>query len=345
LIDTFLFGISFTNDTNTPFPDVMFTQSLGQGKQWMADTLDIDVDRKTVKERHDLSRSTSGEWWMIRLTRRPVHKIKSVSMMVGSSPLPVYMPLSWIMDFDQDGGLFWIVPNANEIQNLTAMQYSIMSARQWAQWGNLPGFLEVEYDVGYDIPFEIIADPGLSWWAPPVTQNINGRLNIRIKAQTLTGTPPAAPKRSFEITGVNKVTGLADTETVEVTSNTSKWSVKGWSSITSVVWTDCEGDILFTGNMHDETNHGDYWPIDHALLDMGGKIASMYSLNVAGDLIAGAGIASMSLSMGGISQSKSTTSSATNSGYGSRIIQYRQDIAKDLPMVRRRFHGMPMITV
>lgn len=44
-------------------------------------------------------------------------------------------------------------------------------------------------------------------------------------------------------------------------------------------------------------------------------------LITAGDLIAGAGIASQSVSMDGLSQSIGTTASATNSGYGSRLIE------------------------
>jgi hypothetical protein len=154
-----------------------------------------------------------------------------------------------------------------------------------------------------------------------------------------------SPSRSFVITGVNNATDAADTEVVVVDSNSAKWSTKGWKSITSVTWTACDGDILFSGNIQDQTNAKSYKPMDHALLDLGGKMASMYTLNTAGDLIVGAGIASKSASMGGISQSVSTTSSATNAGYGSRIIQYRQDISKDLPNVRRRFHGMPIIAV
>ena len=78
------------------------------------------------------------------------------------------------------------------------------------------------------------------------------------------------------------------------------------------------------------------------LLDLGGKYASMYPLNTAGDLIVGAGIASKSVSMDGVSESVGTTSSATNAGYGARILQYRKDIDRDLPAIKRRYHGMPI---
>lgn len=68
-------------------------------------------------------------------------------------------------------------------------------------------------------------------------------------------------------------------------------------------------------------------------------VASMNALNPAGDLIAGAGVASLSLSMAGLAQSLSTTSSATNAGFGSRIIQYAKDLKTMLPTIRSKYHG------
>jgi hypothetical protein len=71
-----------------------------------------------------------------------------------------------------------------------------------------------------------------------------------------------------------------------------------------------------------------------------GMLASMGPFNIFGDLIAGAGIANLSLSMDGLSQSIGTTASATNAGYGSRIIQYTKQIKEKLPMLRRYYKGV-----
>jgi hypothetical protein len=71
-----------------------------------------------------------------------------------------------------------------------------------------------------------------------------------------------------------------------------------------------------------------------------GKKAAMGPLNIAGDLIAGAGIAAQSLSIDGLSQSISTTSSATNAGYGARILQYWKDIKEDMPQLKRYYRGL-----
>ncbi len=66
--------------------------------------------------------------------------------------------------------------------------------------------------------------------------------------------------------------------------------------------------------------------------------ASIGVLNIAGDLIAGAGIATKSVSIPGLSQNIGTTASATNSGYGARIIEYQKEIKEMLPNLRR-FYG------
>jgi len=79
------------------------------------------------------------------------------------------------------------------------------------------------------------------------------------------------------------------------------------------------------------------------IVDLIGMFASFGPLNVFGDLIAGAGIANISLSMDGLSQSIGTTSSATNSGYGARIIQYQKQIKEQIPMLRRYYKGIRMV--
>lgn len=77
--------------------------------------------------------------------------------------------------------------------------------------------------------------------------------------------------------------------------------------------------------------------IPRDIIDLIGKQASMGMFNIFGDLIAGAGIATVSLSMDGLSQNIGTTSSATNAGYGARIGQYAKDIKAALPLLRAHY--------
>jgi hypothetical protein len=77
-----------------------------------------------------------------------------------------------------------------------------------------------------------------------------------------------------------------------------------------------------------------------AIRDVIGKLAAINPLHIAGDLIVGAGIASKSVSIDGLSQSVNTTSSATNAGYGARIINYLKELKQQVPVLRSYYKGM-----
>lgn len=70
-----------------------------------------------------------------------------------------------------------------------------------------------------------------------------------------------------------------------------------------------------------------------------GMYAALGGLNLAGDLLAGAGVASKSLSIDGLSSSVSTTSSPEFSGYGSRILEYTRALKDKMPALHRFYHG------
>ncbi len=70
--------------------------------------------------------------------------------------------------------------------------------------------------------------------------------------------------------------------------------------------------------------------IPYDIINIIGKLAAIPLLNIAGDLILGAGIARQSLSIDGLSQQIDSTASATNSGYGARIINYTREINETL---------------
>ena len=63
-------------------------------------------------------------------------------------------------------------------------------------------------------------------------------------------------------------------------------------------------------------------------------------LNIMGDILLGAGIASQSLSIDGLSESIATTQSAENSAYSARVRQYEKQIKAQLPTLRDRYKGI-----
>jgi len=89
-------------------------------------------------------------------------------------------------------------------------------------------------------------------------------------------------------------------------------------------------------------SHKRYDTMPPKLVEVVAKIASLGPFNIAGDLLGGAGIASQSLGLDGLSMSFNTTSSATNAGYGARIIQYQKDLKTELPTLRRYYKGLSL---
>lgn len=79
------------------------------------------------------------------------------------------------------------------------------------------------------------------------------------------------------------------------------------------------------------------------IVDAIGMLAALGPLGIFGDLITGAGIGNLSLSMDGLSQSVTTTQSAMYGGYGSRVNQYSEAVKKSIPIIRsslKRVGGM-----
>ena len=73
-----------------------------------------------------------------------------------------------------------------------------------------------------------------------------------------------------------------------------------------------------------------------------GKLAAINVFHILGDIIIGAGIASQSIGIDGLSQSISTTSSATNAGYGARITGYLADMKRQWPAIKAFYKGFTM---
>lgn len=102
---------------------------------------------------------------------------------------------------------------------------------------------------------------------------------------------------------------------------------------------------------------GSYWhkkyitgfPFDsmpYILLDLVGKYASIRVFNMLGDIVLGtAGVANMSLSLDGLSQSIGTTASATAAAYSARIIQYMKEIKESLSQLKGVYRGIALTSI
>ena len=140
---------------------------------------------------------------------------------------------------------------------------------------------------------------------------------------------------------------------------------KGWGREISIVpngsAVNGNSDVILTGVMNQYSFQAqrmvpDYFTVQYTtgfdfkkipfdLINVIGKFSAIGIFNVLGDLILGAGIASQSLSIDGLSQSISSTSSATNSGYGARIVQYQKEVKDSLSKLKRYYKGYNFVAL
>lgn len=115
------------------------------------------------------------------------------------------------------------------------------------------------------------------------------------------------------------------------------------------------GDVILTGltsqiGLQRYQNIPDYWRIQYVtgfsyknipedLINVVGKLGSIGVFAMYGDIILGAGIANMSISIDGLSQSIGTTSSPTNAGFGARILQYQKEVKETLKRLKGFYKG------
>lgn len=126
---------------------------------------------------------------------------------------------------------------------------------------------------------------------------------------------------------------------------------------TGVGGTAANQDIILTGivtqlGIQRFQNIPDYWNYQYItgfdlenlpwdLIGIIGKLATFGPLNIAGDMILGtAGVASQSLSIDGLSQSISTTASATSAGYAARLKQYAEEIKDTVERIINTYKGI-----
>lgn len=113
----------------------------------------------------------------------------------------------------------------------------------------------------------------------------------------------------------------------------------------SVVYVGITPHLGFAGM----TNIPNYWTVEYITgfvrvpYDIRlaiGKLAAMEIFALLGDILLGAGIASQSLSVDGLSQTIQTTQSAENSAYSARIRQYAGELKLDLPRLHQFYKGI-----
>lgn len=311
LKDTTLLGVDLTLDDGTAYPDITFQQALRFAIDAVQNELGLTLDQFTVEgERHDIYAPDRDAWWPFNLDERPVREVTAMRLRYGSFP-PVEFPLSWIQLIHPVYGKLNIMPSEEALGSYIIRAGIPMVAGDVLQTNTyIPGYFEFDYEAGFTCWSSTVTIPEGDTEATftfPTGKEMNDRYRV-----------------DLDLTTPNGATGLRLSQRAK---NRFKVSVDAAPA---------GGDALVTFT-------ADAIPDDIKQLIL--IIAAMLPLAIAGDLIVGAGIASISTSMDGLSQSINTTASSTNSGYGARILELRKQADAMLPAIRARYRmpGLAMI--
>ncbi|MBO75980.1 MAG: hypothetical protein CME17_00995 [Gemmatimonadetes bacterium] len=83
--------------------------------------------------------------------------------------------------------------------------------------------------------------------------------------------------------------------------------------------------------------------VPYSIKNYVGMMAAIGPLHLAGDLIIGAGISQQTIGMDGLTQQISSTASATNSGFGARIVNYTKQLQRERETIRAYYKGAMMV--
>jgi hypothetical protein len=294
---TFLFGVDLTDDENEPYPDVMFEQAIKAAVDLMEKDLGIVIDPWEVKnERHDMSLAKWDEVWPVRLDRRPVRQLDSWQVRFGNLD-PVEMPTDWLVPIAPDYGQYHVMASSGNVTTSQLWNGFPLLPSLFNNPSYVPGYLVANYTAGFDVRCGTIELPeGETEVQVDLDPEINDRYDVQLSFITESGAAGLTARN------ISRDGFLIRASTPPAGgSATIRW-------VTDTV---------------------------PALMKQAiGHVAAALPLDIAGDLIAGAGIANFSTSVDGVSQSVGTTSSATNSGYGARVQSFAKQMKAEMRSLR-----------
>lgn len=306
LKDRFLVGVDLTLDDGTEYPDGIYEQSIVAAVAYLERELGIVIEQRTISaERHDALAEHRSAWWPFVLDHRPVQSVTGLKLRYGSFA-PVDMPLSWIQLLAPVHGKLQLVPSAESVGSFQfTAGMPLITGDVFQPVSYVPGYFEFDYSAGFDIQ--------------------SGQATV---ADGETSVAVSFPRDMLLPTG--------ETYAVYLRFDGDDYGgvIKGARDLTASGF-----NLEMTTAPSGGDAHVDWYAtavppdIEHVI----GLRASLLPLDVAGDLISGAGVANTSISADGLSQTLGTTSSATNAGYGARVLQFERELKGQLKALRAKY--------
>ena len=301
LKDKFLLGVDLTLDDGTPYPDSIYEQSIAGGITYLEHELGISLSTYKVKgERHDAYEPMRSGFWPFRLDHRPVRSIDKIEVRFGSFE-PAELASEWAQLVAPTHGQIHLIPS----------EKGLMSSYRFTRGVPLitGDVLQPQrYVPGY---FHFDYTAGF--------HSFEGTAVIPVGETSVKVDFAEDVLMKYEVSHSSDAPGALSL------------SERGSDGMVFTIPAAHNADITISYTV--STLPAD---IKQAI----GYKAALLPLDVAGDLIAGAGIASLSIGVDGLHSSLNTTSSSTNSGYGARVLQFERELKALLPALRSKYKMM-----
>lgn len=321
LKETFLLGVDLTLDDGTPYPDALWTQNLNAAIEAVERELSIQIrPRKITQERHRSYGPDARAFWPLSVKHRPLRAVDKLEAAYGELQILTF-PSQWVQVQSHIAGSMHIIPSgAGLAETLATANIAFFAGNRSILAGGLskytPQWFRISYRCGFDAPKGLV--------------DLNGDGEVAVTLPV----PCFDEDYQVELSIVN-----AAGEPISSSSGASA-TLDPWGRAR-------EGFVVEVQGLP-EGNWKLSWQaftlpasIKHAI----GLKAALAPLDVAGDLILGAGIANVSRSHDGLSTSIGTTSSATNAGYGARVKQFERELGALLSGLRRKWRRRNMAVV
>jgi len=308
--DTYALGVNLTLDDGSEFPDVLFEQAIDAAIATVEAELGIVIDPFFVKgERHDAIVEHKDAFYPFVLDHKPVQSVSAINITLGNYP-SVTMPAEWACISSPQVGQVNLVPTSETLGSFFFRSgLPMLFGDVFSPYRYVPAYFSLDYKAGFFFEDGVATLP-------------QGEKEIEIEFTAPTG----GNRVYFEIT-VDDAQGAGDVKVRQSGTDTFLISAKTAPST---------GDATISWVAH---------TVDPLLIKAIGLIAGVAPLDIAGDLIAGAGIANFSVGVDGLSQSIGTTASATSAGYGARIISFQTQLKQVMSALRAKYKYMNTFSV
>jgi len=320
LKEVYLLGVDLTLDDGSPYPEIIYTNSIESAISYIEGELSMTIEPRTITaERHDRTPPVVDSWTLLETLHTPTREITTVSIQIGHQPQANF-PASWVMIRNRIFGQLQIVPTPDG----SAFFFTFQEILPYFATSKFPAYFAITYEAGFAMVKDTIEDVEDTTYTLTFGETFGADLKTNFVFRLynddgdIIAPTKARPKAPRAVVVSKSATGaVIRVENLGLQDPTS-------------------GPFRLDWVAHQV-------PAD--VLDAIGNFASRNALNIAGDLIAGAGIASKSVSQDGLSQSINTTSSATNSGYGARIIQFEKYLAALMPSLVAKYRRLLLSSI